>query len=170
MADRAAVTAPIGARPGRLMQIGEVAELIGLSLRTIRWYGEVGVAPPTARSDGGFRLYSERDVDRLRVVMQMKPLGFSLEEMRVLLDALDRVRAASHAAAAAAAVEQLAGFHEAATVRVRALRAELVTAERFAAGLAAELHQPCQHCHTNAGQPRDRAGPDATAATRSSLR
>ena len=72
---------------GGRMQIGEVAEQIGLSLRTIRYYEEVGLAVPSARSEGGFRLYVESDVERLRVVMQMKPLGFSLEEMTQLLNA-----------------------------------------------------------------------------------
>jgi DNA-binding transcriptional MerR regulator len=71
------------------MQIGEVAERIGLSLRTIRYYEEVGLAVPSARSEGGFRLYVEDDVERLPVVMQIKPLRFSLEEMRELLDLLD---------------------------------------------------------------------------------
>ena len=44
---------------------------------------------PSARSEGGFRLYVEDDVERLPVVMQIKPLRFSLEEMRELLDLLD---------------------------------------------------------------------------------
>src|SRR5690348_10590123 len=44
------------------MQIGEVADRIGLSLRTIRYYEEVGLITPSARSPGGFRLYTEDDV------------------------------------------------------------------------------------------------------------
>ena len=83
------------------MQIGEVAERIGLSLRTIRYYEEVGLAVPSARSDGGFRLYAEADVERLRVIMQMKPLGFSVEEMRELLELLDAGDAADPARLAA---------------------------------------------------------------------
>ena len=49
---------------GEQMQIGEVAERTGLSLRTIRYYEEVGLAVPSARSQGGFRLYTEPDVGR----------------------------------------------------------------------------------------------------------
>lgn len=72
-------------------QIGEVAELTGLSLRTIRYYEHVGLLAPPARSSGGFRLYTAADVERLRLVKRMKPLEFTLEEMRGLLCLLDRL-------------------------------------------------------------------------------
>jgi DNA-binding transcriptional MerR regulator len=109
------------------MQIGEVAERIGLSLRTIRYYEEVGLAVPSARSEGGFRLYVEADVERLRVIMQMKPLGFSLEEMRELLELLEAGDAADPVRSAA--------FREQAAERVVTLRRQLRTAEEFAARL-----------------------------------
>lgn len=73
---------------GTTMHIGELAERTGLSLRTIRHYDEVGLLPATARSSGGFRVYSEEDFERLMVIKQMKPLGFSLEEMAGILDLL----------------------------------------------------------------------------------
>ena len=109
------------------MQIGEVAEQIGLSLRTIRYYEEVGLAVPSARSEGGFRLYAAEDVERLRVIMQMKPLGFTLEEMRELLALLDAGDAADPA--------RLAAFRQQAAERVATLRRRLRTAEEFAARL-----------------------------------
>lgn len=73
------------------MQIGEVAARTELSLRTIRHYEETGLVVPSARSQGGFRLYTEADVARLMVVRRMKPLGFTLDEMRDLLEATDRL-------------------------------------------------------------------------------
>ncbi|MEU5656385.1 MerR family transcriptional regulator [Streptomyces sp. NPDC047737] len=76
------------------MQIGEVARRTELSLRTIRHYEESGLVVPSARSRGGFRLYTEGDVARLMVIRRMKPLGFTLDEMRDLLDAVDRLDAA----------------------------------------------------------------------------
>lgn len=79
--------------PPEHMQIGEVAERTGLSLRTIRYYGEVGLAEPSARSQGGFRLYTDDDVRRLLLIGQMKPLGLTLEQMRELLETLDAVSA-----------------------------------------------------------------------------
>jgi DNA-binding transcriptional MerR regulator len=74
-------------------QIGEVADAVGLSLRTIRHYDEMGVVVPSGRSAGGFRLYTDGDVDRLRLVKKMKPLDFSLEEIRDVLALLDDVDA-----------------------------------------------------------------------------
>lgn len=68
------------------MHIGELAERTGLSLRTIRHYDDVGLLPATARTDGGFRVYSEDDFERLMVIKQMKPLGFSLEDMAEILE------------------------------------------------------------------------------------
>jgi DNA-binding transcriptional MerR regulator len=73
------------------MQIGEVAERTGLSLRTIRHYEEVGLLPESERSPGGFRLYGEAAVQRLLLVKQMKPLDFSLDEMRDLIEVRDRL-------------------------------------------------------------------------------
>lgn len=71
-------------------QIGEVAESVGLSLRTIRYYEEIGLVAPSGRTEGGFRLYTDSDVDRLRLVKALKPVGMSLETMGDLLEAADR--------------------------------------------------------------------------------
>lgn len=76
------------------MQIGQVATKTELSIATVRHYDEVGLVTPSARSAGGFRLYTEADVERLLVIRRMKPLGFSLAEMRDLLDSLDVVASA----------------------------------------------------------------------------
>ena len=66
-----------------------MATRTGLSHQTLRHWDEVGLVTPSARSDGGFRLYSESDVQRLLVIRRMKPLEFSLDEMGRLLDSLD---------------------------------------------------------------------------------
>ncbi|WP_298805103.1 MerR family transcriptional regulator [uncultured Pseudokineococcus sp.] len=95
-----------GARP---LQIGRVAEITGLSLHTLRHYDEVDLLRPSARSEGGFRLYTAGDVDRLLVIRRMKPLGFSLEQMRELLEVVDALPSATGAREAALR-ERLAGF------------------------------------------------------------
>jgi MerR family transcriptional regulator, copper efflux regulator len=123
-----------------LLQIGQVAERTGLSLRTIRWYEEEGLVVPTARTDGGFRLYSADDVGRLEVIKRMKPLGFALEEMRELLTLLADLDAGS--GDRARLLDRLRMFHEAATARVTALRDQLAVAEGFAGSLAGHLDAP----------------------------
>ncbi|GAA3165284.1 MerR family transcriptional regulator [Blastococcus jejuensis] len=120
-----------------LMQIGQVAERTGLSLRTIRWYEEEGLVVPTARTDGGFRLYSAADVARLEVIKRMKPLGFALEEMRELLTLLADLDAGT--GDRAQLLDRLRMFHEAATARVTALREQLTVAEGFADSFAGHL-------------------------------
>ena len=50
------------------MQIGEAAERVGLRIRTIRHYEDVGLVIPSARSAGGFRLYTDADLERLLVI------------------------------------------------------------------------------------------------------
>lgn len=78
-------------------QIGEVAETVGLSLRTIRYYEEIGLVTPSGRTEGGFRLYTDSDMDRLRLVKALKPVGMSLETMGELLEAADQVADSSDA-------------------------------------------------------------------------
>ncbi|WP_030523531.1 MerR family transcriptional regulator [Nocardia rhamnosiphila] len=81
----------MGSTPGEtgFLQIGQVAERTELSIKTIRHYEEVGLVIPSARSAGGFRLYTTADVERLLVIRRMKPLGFTLAEMKQLLDAFE---------------------------------------------------------------------------------
>jgi DNA-binding transcriptional MerR regulator len=67
------------------VQIGDVAERVGLSLRTIRYYEEIGLVVPSGRTDGGFRLYREEDIERLQLVKALKPLGMPLEDLQELL-------------------------------------------------------------------------------------
>ncbi|HEX2075086.1 MAG TPA: MerR family transcriptional regulator [Geodermatophilus sp.] len=126
-----------GAPRSELMQIGQVAERTGLSLRTIRWYEEEGLVVPTARTEGGFRLYSAEDVARLEVIKRMKPLGFALEEMRELLTLLADLDAGT--GDRAQLLDRLRMFHEAATARVTALKEQLAVAEGFADSLAGHL-------------------------------
>jgi MerR family copper efflux transcriptional regulator len=134
------VTGHTDAVNARQMQIGEVAERAGLSIRTIRHYEEAGLVVPSARSDGGFRLYTEPDLDRLRVIKRMKPLGFTLEEMRDLLQILDGL-ATAEGRERDALLDRLAMFHTAAQNRVEALREQLATAEGFAQQIQGHIDQ-----------------------------
>ncbi|WP_330455651.1 MerR family transcriptional regulator [Streptomyces sp. NBC_00820] len=123
------------------MQIGEVAARTELSLRTIRHYEEAGLVVPSARSQGGFRLYGEADVARLMVVRRMKPLGFTLDEMRALLDATERLDSGEELPSGERGelLERIRGFERAAQQRVADLRTQLARAEEFAGTLAERL-------------------------------
>ena len=80
------------------MKIGEVAERTALSIRSLRHYDELGLVSPSAHSPGGFRLYTEADVERLLLIRRMKPLGFSLDRMKDFCRALDARAAGSQGA------------------------------------------------------------------------
>ncbi len=123
------------------MHIGEVAARTELSLRTIRHYEDAGLVVPSARSQGGFRLYTESDVARLMVIRRMKPLGFTLEQMRELLHATDRLDSAEDLPAGEREeyVERVRAFERTAVERVRDLRTRLARAEEFAATLRERL-------------------------------
>ena len=116
---------------GRL-QIGEVADAVGLSIRTIRHYDELGVVGPSAWSVGGFRLYTAADVERLLYVKQLKPLGFTLEEVQVLVSLRDR---ASIGELDDAGRDQLEVYAALAEERCTVLRRELAEAELVATDL-----------------------------------
>jgi len=115
-----------------LLKIGEVAEQVGLSLRTIRFYEEAGLVAPESRTSGGFRLFSVTAVDRLRLIMRMKPLGFTVEEMvEVLatLDALDDSALDPHERAALA--EQVDVYRDRVTSRCADLLAKAARGREF---------------------------------------
>ena len=77
-----------------LLRIQEVAALLGLTTRTIRYYEEVGLLEPAARSEGDYRLYDADDIERLRFIKGLRDdAGFSLAEIgRMLEDEAARTR------------------------------------------------------------------------------
>ncbi|MFB7138323.1 MerR family transcriptional regulator [Gottfriedia sp. NPDC056225] len=66
-----------------LYKIDEVAKECNLTKRSIRYYEEIGLIPPPERSEGGFRLYSDEHIERLKKIMNVRDvLGFSLQEVQ----------------------------------------------------------------------------------------
>ena len=77
----------------RYLQIGEVAEQLGLTPRTLRYYEEIGLLAPPSRMEGGFRLYSAADIVRLENIVQLKRLlGFSLAEIKQVVEAMESLK------------------------------------------------------------------------------
>lgn len=69
------------------LTVGQVAGELGVTVRTLHHYDEIGLVSPSERSAAGYRLYTETDLQRLTAVVVYRRLGFPLEEIRALLEA-----------------------------------------------------------------------------------
>ncbi|WP_290221312.1 MerR family transcriptional regulator [Corynebacterium atrinae] len=112
-------------------KIGEVAAQTGLSIRTLRHYDDLGIITPSGHTPGGFRLYSLADVERLLLIDRMKPLGFTLDQIREFLQAVDTLPASTTAGQAEEAREILASFQEQMRLRLDKLRRQVASSEAF---------------------------------------
>jgi DNA-binding transcriptional MerR regulator len=74
---------------GERWTVGEVAKRTGLSVRSLHHYDAIGLLSPAQRSDAGYRLYAADDLARLQQIRSLRQLGFTLEEIRRLLDRPD---------------------------------------------------------------------------------
>jgi DNA-binding transcriptional MerR regulator len=70
-----------------IFRVGELAKRTGVSVRALHHYDEIGLLSPSRRSESRYRLYDREDVARLQEIKSLRQLGFSLEEIRELLDA-----------------------------------------------------------------------------------
>jgi DNA-binding transcriptional MerR regulator len=132
-----------------LMPIGQVAETVGLSLRTIRYYEEIGLVTPSGRTAGGTRLYNTDDVDRLLLIKRMKPLGYPLEEMARFLRLVDAVDdghrdgedGTSQRLSPDEALTQLRFYAEAVAERITDLQTKVAYAQEFHGRILHEIEQ-----------------------------
>ncbi len=113
------------------MNIGDAARASGVSAKMIRWYEEHGLIPGARRTEAGYRIYQQGDVERLRFIRRARDLGFGVRQIAQLLALWnDRSRASAD-------VRALALGHAAALeTRVRALQ-DMIRAIRHLA----------EHCH-----------------------
>ncbi len=124
------------------LQIGEVAERVGLSLRTVRYYEEAGLLVPAGRTPGGFRLYNDDAVSRLLVIRKMKPLGFTLDEMRSLLAVRDELADPELTPERRAELrERLRTWVALAEEKLATLREQAGVAEDFVVGLHGDVER-----------------------------
>ncbi len=75
--------------PQGYMTVGEVAKKIGITVRTLQYYDKEGLLPPSAGSEGGRRLYTDKDLVTLHQIMSLKSLGFSLNDIKRHLISLE---------------------------------------------------------------------------------
>ena len=69
--------------------IGKVAKITDCNIETIRYYEKIGLLQEPERSEGGFRLYTNEEIKRLNFIKRARRLGFSLDEIRGLLELVD---------------------------------------------------------------------------------
>ena len=122
----------------RPMRIGEVAERAGPTVRTVRYYEEVGLLPGSEeRSRGQHRSYSDADVERLREILQLKELlNLSLDQLRGLVEAeearamiRERYRSATEAAERERLLVEAAGHLDRQLALIRDRRTALAALE-----------------------------------------
>ena len=119
------------------MKISQAAEASGCHLETIRYYERIGLLPRPGRSGNGYRVYGPADIERLRFIARGRDLGFSLEEVRSLL------QLAGDEALSCADVDRLARSH------LADVRARMADLQR----MAGELERVIDQCE---GGHRDR--------------
>ncbi|MGZ5291663.1 MAG: MerR family transcriptional regulator [Actinomycetota bacterium] len=124
-----------------LHQIGEVAERTGLSLRTIRYYEEMGLVVPSGRTAGGFRLYTEEDIDRLELVKRLKALDLSLELTSDMLSARDLLATGAARGESEGAIEVIASYVDGAEERLEKLASRLEAARSAVRDLRTEVRR-----------------------------
>ena len=130
-----ALAAAIGDAPERL-PISITAHISHGNALALDWAeqvpaGQDRVITPSGHTPGGFRLYSQADIDRLLLVDQMKSLGFALDDIREFLRALDTLAASAGGGGAGRAREVLASFRRQACLRLEEMRCQVARSEDF---------------------------------------
>ncbi len=75
--------------PQGFMTVGEVAKKMGVTVRTMQYYDKEGLLSPSAESEGGRRLYTDKDLVILHQILSLKSLGFSLDDIKQRLISLE---------------------------------------------------------------------------------
>jgi Cu(I)-responsive transcriptional regulator len=72
------------------LSVGDLAKATGTKVETVRWYEKVGILPAPARTAGNYRAYGPEHLNRLSFVRRGRDLGFSLDQVRALLELADQ--------------------------------------------------------------------------------
>jgi len=66
-------------------KVGDLSKITGLTVRTLRFYNQIGLFSPSSQTESGHRLYDESDLSRLQQILSLKELGLSLDEIKSVL-------------------------------------------------------------------------------------
>lgn len=143
------------------LSIGDLGRRTHCKVQTIRWYEQVGLLPPPARTSGGHRVYGGEHLARLDFIRHARELGFPLDAVRTLLGLSDRPDLPCTEAHALATAQLI--LVEDKLRRLDALRAELLRmTDACSGGVAAECHilgTLADHTHGHCANP-DHGNPD----------
>src|ERR1700730_4922105 len=129
-----------------IYSIEQVAAQTGLTKRTLRYYEEVGLLPPTGRTEGNYRRYSEEDIQRLEAIKRLRDLlGFSLADIREIIEAEDErgmlKEAYQHETEAAAKIAQLDRGDELLRRQLHLIELKIAGLEQMRTTLLAKLER-----------------------------
>lgn len=113
--------------PPGFLTVGEAAEKMGVTVRTLQYYDRQGLLTPSALSEGGRRLYTHKDIVKLHQILSLKHLGFSLDDIKNRLIPLDNPTEVADILGEQAAMlrEKIKGLSEAVR-ELELLRAEVL--------------------------------------------
>ena len=129
-----------------LYTIEQVSARTGLTKRTLRYYEEVGLLPPTGRTEGNYRRYNEEDIERLERIKKLRDLlGFTLADIRKLLNAEDereQIKVAyQHETETAAKIAQLDRADELIRSQLHLIEQKMEGLEQMRTGLLSKLER-----------------------------
>jgi MerR family Zn(II)-responsive transcriptional regulator of zntA len=116
-----------------MLQVGEVSRKLGLNPQTLYFYERIGLIPPPHRTESGYRLFSQEDVDRLSFITHTKSMGLSLDDIREILAAKDSKSPTCQT------------VHDCLSKKARAIEETIQQLQI----LLDELHPLINHCHQN---------------------
>ncbi len=144
----------------RLLQVGEVAELSGKTVRAIHHYEELGLIKPLGRSRGGYRLFSPETLTRVRWVGMLQDLGLSLSEIRDWLrDLEDRESGPGAMQEVRALFERKLAETRRSVDRLHALERELVSSLEYLATCSSCQHEESIAACGSCDQPHNEVRP-----------
>ena len=125
MSTNAGGTGARTAAPAEALTVGQVATDLGVTVRTLHHYDEIGLVRPSGRSRAGYRLYTQSDLERLEAVVVYRRLGFALGEITALVEATGADRAGHLRRQRAAVWARLEEMQDLVTAIDRALEKEM---------------------------------------------